>query len=77
MKRKPVASAGGQYVHPDRVLLWENTRKEVREALQSGDLKAAIVPTGSTEQHSEHLALCTDFAMATFVSQQAALQLYP
>ena len=66
-----------QYVNPDKVLLWENTRKEVREALESGRLKAAIVPTGSTEQHNEHMALGTDFAMATFLSQRVALELYP
>lgn len=59
------------------MLLWENTRKEVREALESGRLKAAIVPTGSTEQHNEHMALGTDFAMATFLSQRVALELYP
>lgn len=64
-------------VHPQKVLLWERTRKEVREALQSGDLKAAIVPTGSTEQHNEHLALIADTAEATLMAQQTALQLYP
>ena len=71
------ASSTAGYVNPDRVLLWENTRKEVREALQSGRLKAAFVPAGSTEQHGENLALGTDFFMATFLSQQAALQMYP
>lgn len=70
-------SSGHGPVNPDRVLLWENTRREVREALASGRLKAALVPTGSTEQHGEHLALGTDFFMATFLAQQAALRLYP
>ena len=77
MRFGDVSSTGTDYVNPDRVLLWENTRKEVREALQSGRLKAAFVPAGSTEQHGEYLPLGTDFMMATFLSQQAALQMYP
>ena len=72
-----MAGPSSGFVHPQKVLLWERTRKEVREALQSGDLKAAIVPTGSTEQHNEHLALITDAACATLFAQQVALQLYP
>ena len=65
------------FFRPQKVLLWESTRKEVRESLSSGQLKAAIVPTGSTEQHNEHLALITAAAVATLVAQQAALTLYP
>lgn len=72
-----MAGSSSGFVHPQKVLLWERTRKEIREALQSGDLKAAIVPTGSTEQHNEHLALITDAATATLFAQQAALRLYP
>ncbi len=72
-----VANARGTYVHPRKVLLWECTRKEIREALESGRLKAAIVPTGSTEQHNEHLAMIHDTASAILVAQNAALQLYP
>ena len=68
---------GHSYVHPQKVLLWENTRKEYREALESGKVKAAIIPTGSTEQHNEHLALICDTACATLISQQAALRLHP
>jgi creatinine amidohydrolase len=72
-----VARAGDRYVNPRRVLLWESTRKEIREGLESGKLKAAIVPTGSTEQHNEHLAMIQDTASAVLVAQQAALKLYP
>jgi creatinine amidohydrolase len=70
----PVAD---RYVHPRKVLLWESTRKEIRELIASGRLKAAIIPTGSTEQHNEHLAMIHDTASALLVAQQAALQLYP
>ena len=73
----PLVPVPGGYVHPDRVLLWENTRKEVREALESGRLKAAILPTGSVEQHNEHMALVADVAIATLIAQQVALKLYP
>jgi creatinine amidohydrolase len=59
------------------VLLWESTRKEFREALEGGALKAMIVPTASTEQHNEHLAMINDTASVTLVAQQAALLLYP
>ena len=73
----PLAKAGGSFVNPKKVLLWENTRKEIRESLASGRLKAAILPTGSVEQHNEHMALIADVAISTLISQQVALQLYP
>jgi len=66
-----------RYVNPRKVLLWESTRKEIREGLEAGRLKAAIVPTGSTEQHNEHLAMIHDTASAVLIAQQAALHLYP
>jgi creatinine amidohydrolase len=72
-----VSAAGSTYVSARKVLLWENTRKEFREAVEGGSLKAVIVPTGSTEQHNEHLAMIQDTASVTLVAQQAALRLYP
>ena len=72
-----VSRTSDRYVNPRRVLLWECTRKEIREAMLAGRLKAAMVPTGSTEQHNEHLAMIHDTASATLVAQNAALQLYP
>jgi len=69
--------AGAEYVHPRKVLLWESTRKEFREALEGGALKAMVIPAGSTEQHNEHLAMIHDTASVTLVAQQAALLLYP
>src|SRR6266436_5994235 len=71
------AAASEAYVNPRKVLLWESTRKEFREAIEGGALKAVIVPTGSTEQHNEHLAMINDTASVTLVAQQAALMLYP
>lgn len=72
-----IVRAGEQYVHPRKVLLWESTRKEFREALEGGALQAMIVPVGSTEQHNEHLAMIHDTASVTLVAQQAALLVYP
>ena len=71
------SAAGSRYVNPRKVLLWESTRREFREALEGGTLKAMVLPTGSTEQHNEHLAMIQDTASATLVAQQAALLLYP
>ncbi len=64
-------------IPPRKVQLWENTRREFRELIESGRLKTVIVPTGSTEQHNEHLAMIQDTASVTLVAQQAALPLYP
>ena len=72
-----VALAGSTYVNARKVLLWESTRKEFREAIEGNTLKAMIVPTGSTEQHNEHLAMINDTASVTLVAQQAALALHP
>ena len=72
-----IAPAGSTFVNPRKVLMWENTRREFRELLESGTLNAVIVPTGSTEQHNEHLAMIHDTASVILVAQQAALQLYP
>ena len=73
----PLAKVGGKLVNPQKVLLWENTRKEIRQWLAGGRLKAAILPTGSVEQHNEHMAMVADIAISTLIAQQIALQLYP
>ena len=75
--RGDVEPAGNTYVNARKVLLWESTRKEFREALEGGALKAVVVPTGSTEQHNEHLAMIHDTASVTLVAQKAALLVYP
>ena len=73
----PLVKVGGRVVNPQKVLLWENTRKEIRDWLASGRLKAAVLPTGSVEQHNEHMAMVADIAISTLIAQQIALQLYP
>lgn len=59
------------------VRLWKMTRKQVRERLAAGQIQGAILPTGSTEQHNEHLEMEHDTASALHVAQQAALGLFP
>ncbi|MFH1570051.1 MAG: creatininase family protein [Gemmatimonadota bacterium] len=59
------------------VRLWKLTRRQVRLHLRAGHFRAAILPTGSTEQHNEHLAMEHDTASAVHVACQAALELYP
>jgi creatinine amidohydrolase len=76
-RTSPLSPEGNTYIDPRKVLLYECTRKEFRDRLLSGVLKAAIIPTGSTEQHNEHLAMIFDTAATLLVSQQAALKLYP
>ena len=72
-----VAAGATADADPRKVLLYESTRKEFREAIESGALKAVVVPTGSTEQHNEHLAMINDTASVTLVAQKAAMLLYP
>ena len=59
------------------VFIGDLTRREFREALADGKFQTAIIPTGSIEQHLEHLAMEHDIRMATHVAEQVARQLYP
>ena len=61
-----MANARTRYVNPSRLMLGECTRKEIRQALQSGNLKAAIIPIGATEQHNEHLSLDLDIVPVSY-----------
>ena len=64
-------------IDQNKVLLGELTRKEVRDWFARGELKAAIIPTASTEQHNEHMALSMDYEAAKIMSQLVAMKLYP
>jgi len=41
--------------------------------VEGGSLKALIVPTGSTEQHNEHLAMINDTASVTLIAANVGL----
>ncbi len=59
------------------VLFGELTRKELAEAIESGTVQGAIVPTGATEQHQDHLAMIHDTASVTEIARRAADRFYP
>lgn len=60
-----------------RVFVGDITRKEFREGVDAGRIRAAVVPVGSTEQHHEHLAMLHDTSSAAHIGQLAAQELYP
>ena len=63
---------------PDREVRLENlTRLEFRDARKEGHFKLAIIPTGSVEQHLEHLTMSQDISSSTYVAEQVANTLYP
>lgn len=57
--------------------LWKLTRRQVRERIENGQINGAILPTGSTEQHNEYLAMEHDTASAVHIAHQASLELFP
>lgn len=59
------------------VQLWKMTRRMFREGIYDGSIKGVIIPTGSTEQHNEHLEMYHDTASAVHISERTAQQLYP
>ncbi len=61
----------------DRVLLLKHTRREFRQRMQSGELKACIVPVAATEQHLEHLAMEHDWRSVMHIAVEAARRLDP
>ena len=63
--------------YPNKALLGKHTRREFRERMQSGELKACIIPVAATEQHLEHLAMEHDYASIMHLSTAIAWQLAP
>ena len=61
----------------NNVFLGELTRKELGEAISSGTIRGAIVPTGATEQHQDHLAMIHDTVSVTEIAKRAATNFYP
>ena len=60
-----------------RVFIGDLTRREFREGIDGGAIKAAIVPTAATEQHLDHLEMIHDTASVTYMAEHAARSLYP
>jgi len=59
------------------VLLWKMTRRQFREGVDEGRIVGAIVPTGSTEQHNEHLEMGHDTESVVHIARLAAEKLHP
>ncbi len=60
-----------------KIRLENLTRREFRESLEAGQFRAAIIATGSIEQHLEHLALAQDINSSTYIAERVAERLYP
>lgn len=59
------------------VLLRKLTRREFRERMEQGELKACVLPVAAIEQHLEHLAMEHDWRSCQHVAVEAARQLAP
>ena len=60
-----------------KVLLHKHTRRGFRERMETGELKACIIPVAATEQHLEHLAMEHDWRSCMHISTEVAKQLAP
>ena len=61
----------------DRVLVSKHTRREFRQRMQAGELKACIIPVAATEQHLEHLAMEHDWRSVMHIAVEVAKRLEP
>lgn len=61
----------------EQILLRKHTRREFRERMQAGQLKACIIPVAAVEQHLEHLAMEHDWRSVCHVAEQVAIELRP
>lgn len=59
------------------VLLGKLTRREFRERMQRGELRACIITTAAVEQHLEHLAMEHDWRSVNHVAVAVAERLRP
>src|SRR5207247_9588472 len=59
------------------VLQRKHTRREFRERMQSGELKACIIPVAAIEQHLEHLAMEHDWRSVCHAAVAVAQRLRP
>ncbi|MCP4788339.1 MAG: creatininase family protein [Fuerstiella sp.] len=61
----------------DQLLLHKHTRREFRTRMNSGELKACIIPVAAIEQHLEHLAMEHDWRSANHIAVEVARTLSP
>ncbi len=66
-----------QFMSAKAIRIGQMTRREFRERMQGGELKACIIPIAAIEQHLEHLAMEHDWRSVTTVSERIANSLTP
>ena len=59
------------------ILLHKHTRREFRQRMQTGELKACVIPVAATEQHLEHLAMEHDWRSCNHIAEAVAQRLAP
>lgn len=59
------------------ILLGKLTRREFRERMDAGELKACLIPTAAIEQHLEHMAMEHDWRSVNIVAAEVAQLLSP
>jgi creatinine amidohydrolase len=59
------------------VLLGKLTRREFRNRMQAGKLRACVIPVAAIEQHLEHLAMEHDWRSVNIVAEAVAARLSP
>ena len=59
------------------LVVGKHTRREFRERMQSGELKACIIPVAATEQHLEHLEMEHDWRSCLHIAMEVAGRLSP
>jgi len=64
-------------VRDEQVLVGKHSRREFRERMGGGELKACIIPVAATEQHLEHLSMEHDWRSCMHVSVEVAKRLHP
>lgn len=60
-----------------QIELHKHSRREFRARMQSGELKACIIPVAATEQHLEHLAMEHDWRSVMHVATAVAERMRP
>jgi len=60
-----------------KILLHKHTRREFRQRMQSGELKACIIPVAAIEQHLEHLCMEHDWRSVLHIATHVADRLRP
>ena len=62
---------------PDSVFLHKHTRREFRQRMESGKLKACILPVAAIEQHLEHMEMEHDWRSVNVIAEKVAEKLAP